>query len=215
MSFKIIFNYRVLLLLLTITGLALQIYPDEWFQLTYYTLQSNIAVACCLIVLISAMLQQGKSSLTNPTILRLKGATTIAIALTLLVYHFMLAPIAKPEDFYTPENFLQHYIVPIGFILDWLMIDQRRHYRYFDPLLWTLFPLLYTVYALIRGYIFQIPIPDQQHSPYPYFFVDINQLGWSGFFIYFIIILTGYILLGYFMLIIKGCQKKAQVEVNE
>lgn len=206
---KTIFYWRLLILILTITGLALQIYPNEWFQLTYYTLQSNILVACCLLLLLKQMI---KPTLSQPTLLRLKGAATIGITLTLLVYHFMLAPNAKPEDFYTPENFLQHYIVPLAFILDWLCLDKRRHYKLYDPFLWTIFPLIYTIYSVIRGYIFRIPIPQQQHSPYPYFFIDINQLGWSGFFSYFFFILLGYIILGFLMVAIKGIQKNSSYQ---
>ena len=61
--------------------------------------------------------------------IRLKGGITVAILLTGLVYHFMLAPLKTPEEFWTIENFLVHYIVPYGALLDWALFDKGHCYK--------------------------------------------------------------------------------------
>ena len=199
---------RIGIVIATTIGLFLQLYPNQWHQLTYYTLLSNIVVWAFFLYLLGVMRTDFDKTTSSTALLRTKGGVTIAIMLTFLVYHFMLAPIAKNVDFYNWKNYLLHYTSPILVILDWVLFDKRHVYKWLDPIRWTALPLLYTVFALIKGYVFQIPIPDQSHSPYPYFFVDINQIGWNGFAMYFVAILVGYMLLGYIMLLVKGVQKK-------
>ena len=73
--------------------------------------------------------------------LRLKGGVTVAILLTGLVYHFMLAPQKTAEEFWTIENFLSHYIVPFGTFADCIVFDKGHCYKWYDPFTWTLLPL--------------------------------------------------------------------------
>ena len=90
--------------------------------------------------------------------------------------HFMLAPLATPEKFYRLENFLCHYIVPLMFFFDTLVIDKPKQYRKSDPLAWTLLPLLYMVFALLNGLVLKWPVPGAKDSPFPYFFINVNRL---------------------------------------
>ena len=205
---KVIFIFRSIILVGALWGLWLQLFPNQWHQLTYYTLQSNIVVAIFLIYLLYRMIKDGEDAFNNHHLLRLKGGVTIAITLTFMVYSILLAPIADPKDFYNMKNYLLHYFVPIAMILDWLLFDKCKVYKKVDPILWTILPLIYTIFSLIKGYIFRIPIPDQKHSPYPYFFINIDKLGWNGFLVYFVAILIGYMIIGYGMYWIKQIKRK-------
>ena len=71
----------------------------------------------------------------------------MSIMITCVIYHFMLAPIATPEKFYRLENFLCHYIVPLMFFFDTLVIDKPKQYRKSDPLAWTVLP--YSIWSLL------------------------------------------------------------------
>lgn len=192
----VIFSLRGLIVLLGLLGLGLELYKKGLFMLTYYTLLSNILVLGFSVYLIFAMGKDYEAALTNKGLLRVKGAVTIAIMLTFLVYHFMLAPLATPERYYQLENFLLHYIVPLLFFLDWLIVDKRGIYQKKDPLLWCLVPAVYSIGALIKGYFFQIEIPGQVNSPYPYFFLNIDRFGFLGVLGFMIGILAAYLLLG-------------------
>lgn len=188
-------------------GLYLQLFPDDFYNLTYYTLISNILVVVFWIYLLFLMSKNKVSKLTSPKIVRLKGAFTMAIILTFLVYMILLAPIAEPKDFYNWKNYTLHYIVPIMTIIDWLMLDPKNQYRKSEPFIWTLIPLLYMAFSLIKGYVFNIEIPDQKHSPYPYFFMNINNIGWDGFLKYAVAIFIFYVVLGYILYFVKTRKK--------
>lgn len=188
-------------------GLYLQLFPDDFYNLTYYTLISNILVVVFWIYLLFLMSKNRVSKLTSPKIIRLKGAFTMAIILTFLVYMILLAPIAEPKDFYNWKNYTLHYIVPIMTIIDWLMLDPKNQYRKLEPFIWTLIPLLYMAFSLIKGYVFNIEIPDQKHSPYPYFFMNINNIGWDGFLKYAVAIFIFYVVLGYILYFVKTRKK--------
>lgn len=195
--------WRFVTLAFALYGLALQLLPDTFYNLTYYTLLSNVLVAGFLSWILVLMFKGKWSVLNSSAFLRLKAGVTMSILLTFLVYAIMLAPIAAPEDFYHWKNYTLHYLVPIFFTIDWCLFDRPGAYHKLDPLLWTLLPLLYMVFALIKGYIFRIPIPDQAESPYPYFFLNIDQIGWTGFLGYAIAIFIGYLVLGYGLYFVK------------
>lgn len=179
-------------------------FPNEFYKLTYYTYLSNLLVVLFFIWFIAT----GGHTHKNPLRYRLKACVTICITLTFLVYALLLAPLASADKFYTLRNFSLHYIVPILTILDWILFDAKGMYKKIDPIIWTVLPFIYCVYSLIRGVVLRIPIPDEKHSPFPYFFLNIDKYGWSGFFVHFIGIVTTYIIIGYIMCFIKKRPKK-------
>ena len=77
---------------------------------------------------------------TNIKLLRYKGGVTMAILITGVIYHILLAPITEPEKYWTLRNFLVHYIVPWGLVLDTLIFDAKKAFRLREPLYWSLFP---------------------------------------------------------------------------
>lgn len=192
--------YRLVLALAGTLGVTLQISQNGWGMLLYYTVLSNILVTAFLYYLVY---REKQGSHTCPHLLRLKGAVTLAIAITFVIYHFMLAPLAKPEDFWNIRNFLVHYIVPLGFILDSLVLDPKKLYGKFDPFLWTLTPLLYSIFSLFNGLVTKWPIPGAVDSPFPYFFLNINKLGFSGVLQNCAGIFVAYLFGSYLWLIVK------------
>lgn len=205
--FRLLIIFRLFIVGMAGFGLYLQLFPDYWFRLTYYTLLSNIIAFVFYLYLLVKMITSPVESPENERLMRLKAGMTVAVLLTFLVYVALLAPIAKPEDFYHWKNYTLHYIVPISTTVDWLLFDKKGCYKRIDPMLWTIVPILYTVGSLIKGYIFRIPIPMQEHSPYPYFFLNVDKYGWDGFFKYFFGILVCYMVLGFTMYLIKRGRK--------
>ena len=109
--------YRILLALCGLVGVSIQIHDDGWGMLLYYTVLSNILVFSSLIFFIIYDFKKGDAT-TNTKLLRYKGGVTMAILITGVIYHILLAPITEPEKFWTLRNFLVHYIVP----WDWCLI---------------------------------------------------------------------------------------------
>ena len=109
MRFKLLFSYRFLLFILSVLGVYLQLTKHGGFgMMLYYTILSNMLVMFFMGDMVWRMIR-GRSTQTQGY-LRMKGAVTMAIMITFVIYHFMLAPLATPEKFYRLENFLCHYI---------------------------------------------------------------------------------------------------------
>ena len=138
--------------------------------LPYFTIQSNLAYG------IFAAWAAFRGRVTPPV---LKGAVTLYVAITGLVYHlvltnpasgFALGPVHR-----TPAeaigNQLLHTVVPLLAVLDWLVFDPRGRFRWRYAAYWLAFPLAYLAFALVRGLIV---------DKYPYPFIDVRELGYDG-----------------------------------
>ena len=201
--------YRCLLLATCSVGLALNFFIRQGrfdsLSLIYYTNLSNLL---CLIYFIplavrTALRPQGDNNIT--LLPRLKGALTLMIAVTMLVYHFLLAG-GKPPMYDGTQlqrwlaNTLLHYAAPALVILDWILFDPKRAFRWFDPLLWLVIPLLYAIFVLLRAEIGgEIA---GRGSRVPYFFLDIDAIGWGQVLGYIGIIAFVFTALGYAMLLL-------------
>lgn len=167
-------------------------------MLTYYTILSNLFVTIGYI-----FVQQASKPLTTG-IIRFKGAMTMGIMLTCLVYHFMLAPLKAPHEHYNIQNFLVHYIVPLSVLVDCVVFDKQRAYRWYDPFLWMLVPLAYSVFGILNGLVFGISVPGSPDSPFPYFFLNVKTYGLIGVFQNSFGLMVVYIVLSYVLVGLKS-----------
>lgn len=205
LNYKFIFYSRVLLFLAAFTGVYLEITKHGGFgMLLYYTVLSNLLVTIFTGYLLRVMSRSGENW-QSPTLLRLKGGVTMSIMITCVIYHFMLAPIAT--DFYRVENFLCHYIVPLWFLADTLFFDKRGQYKIWDPVLWTILPLVYMIFALFNGLVLKLPVPNSKVSPFPYFFLDVAK-GWDVVIKWCLIIFVAYMVAGFIFYLIKQIKRK-------
>ena len=203
--YKLVFYSRIFLFLAAFTGVYLEITKHGGFgMLLYYTVLSNLLVTLFTGYLLLKM-RDNDDSWQSPAVLRLKGGVTMSIMITCVIYHFMLAPIAT--DFYRLENFLCHYIVPLWFLADTLLFDKRRQYKWFDPIVWTVLPLLYMGFAILNGLILKMNIPNAKDNPFPYFFLNANKYGWVFVFRWAFIIFVAYLISGYVFYLIKSIKK--------
>ena len=138
--------------------------------LPFFTIQSNVGYG------VFAAWAAFRGRATPPA---LKGAVTLYVAITGLVYHLVLtnpasgfAVAAVQRDL--PEaigNQLLHTVVPLLAVLDWLLFDERGRFRWRHALYWLAFPLGYLAFALLRGLVV---------DKYPYPFINVNELGYAG-----------------------------------
>ncbi|MBU0453884.1 Pr6Pr family membrane protein [Streptococcus oralis] len=205
MNLKFIFYSRVLLFLAAFTGVYLEITKRGGFgMLLYYTVLSNLLVTVFTAYLLYVMRRSGENW-QSQRLLRLKGGVTMSIMITCVIYHFMLAPIAT--DFYRLENFLCHYIVPLWFLADTLLFDKQGQYKIWDPVLWTILPLVYMLFALFNGLVLKLPVPNSKVSPFPYFFLDVAK-GWDVVIKWCLIIFVAYMVAGFIFYLIKQFKRK-------
>ena len=174
-------------------------------MLLYYTVLSNLLVAIFTLYLLKVMSRLGENW-QRSSLLRLKGGVTMSIMITCVIYHFLLAPIAT--NFYTLENFLCHYIVPLWFLADTLFFDKQGQYKIWDPIVWTILPLLYMIFALFNGLVLKLDVPNSKVSPFPYFFLNVNK-GWNVVFKWCLIIFVAYMVAGFIFYFIKQIKRKS------
>ena len=204
--YKLVFYSRIFLFLAAFTGVYLEIAKHGGFgMLLYYTVLSNLLVAIFTLYLLKVMSHLGENW-QRPSLLRLKGGVTMSIMITCVIYHFLLAPIAT--NFYTLENFLCHYIVPLWFLADTLFFDKQGQYKIWDPIVWTILPLLYMIFALFNGLVLKLDVPNSKVSPFPYFFLNVNK-GWDVVFKWCLIIFVAYMVAGFIFYFIKQIKRKS------
>lgn len=197
--------YRIILAFIGLLGITLQILKDGFGMLLYYTVLSNLLV---LIFLLYLIYREYYSIKTTTLFLRIKGGITMAIAITFIVYHFLLSPYVSSTDYWNLKNFIVHYIVPLGFILDTLYFDDNPRYKVLDPIIWTTIPLSYFALSLCNGLLFKLPIPGSPDSPYPYYFININKYGVNGVIKNSAFIFFGYLIFGYILIVVKSIISK-------
>ncbi len=201
----VLFYSRCLLAALALLGTSIQLIKYGPGMMMYYTVQSNLLVSLFALYMLGAM-RQGKD-LQSPSFLRIKAAVTMSIMITFVIYHFMLAPLAT--DFWRVENMLCHYITPLYFFFDTLLVDRQRQYQLLDPLRWTALPLLYMAFALLNGLVLKWPIPDAKDSPFAYYFLNVHKYGWSYVLTHAVVIFLAYLLAGYLLYLIKSIKMRA------
>jgi hypothetical protein len=196
--------FRLVLLISSTVGLYINLgFNDGVFYpsaLIWYTNLSNIL---CFLVFVPVFVRTVTGGQTFMP--RMKGMATLLIAVTMIVYHTILARWQFPAyrsdmpDVWL-SSLLMHYVTPTLVILDWLLFCPKRAFRLYDPLIWTALPFAYVVAMLIRAEIGGEIVGVG--SRFPYFFLDVDVIGWAGLLGYVAAIAVGFILLGYAMVFV-------------
>lgn len=177
------------------------------YMLIFYTIQSNflcfIFFAVLIIKNVYELINKGVKGSTS-FIFHIKGAVTLSITVTFIIYHFILVPrfihSSANYSIFNWQNILVHYFVPIAVLLDWLIFDEKLNFRWFDPILWLVFPVFYLIFVLLRAKLGSaIAIVK---SNYPYFFIDVDMIGWINVLKNVCFLIIGFLFIGYIIYII-------------
>lgn len=177
----------------------------------YFTIQSNIL---CLLVLLYMIVKECifKSSFTNAMYI-IKAITTAMITVTCLIYTFVLMPVVGHlEEFAvgTFHNICLHFVIPIGYFLDYLLFDKKGLQKWFNPFLNLIYPILYAVMVFVRS------LSYTGENKYIYPFLDIDSLGITQVGQNMVVMLFGIIILGFVFFGIDkllGLTSRKKVEV--
>lgn len=132
--------------------------------LSFFTILTNIVVAIyftCLLFI---------KNLETKLIGKAGTVTAIVIYITMVgaVYQLALRHVWQPEGLQRIVDELLHSVIPILVIIFWAAYERTKTIKYSEMLKWSIFPLIYLVYILIRGNV---------SSFYPYSFVDVTVIG--------------------------------------
>jgi hypothetical protein len=172
--------FRFLVALAAWTGLGVQYFGRLHFAsqlgfvrntvlfLGYFTVLSNLLIGLAALVPLLLPRSPAGRFLLRPSV---RAALLLYIAITGIVNFVLLRGLWTPRGWALVGDTLLHYVVPLLFALDWLLLVPKGSLRWRDALLWLAFPLAYTVYALASGAITGF---------YPYPFLNVHRLGYGG-----------------------------------
>ena len=99
---------------------------------------------------------------------RLMLCVVISITCVGLIYHLLLAHLNPSHGLALASDHGLHTVVPCLTVAWWLLWGEKPALRWFDSLLWIIWPLAYCAYALARA---------EFSGFYPYPFLNLPSLG--------------------------------------
>ncbi len=161
---------------------------------SYFTITTNLIVAtCCTILLFKPDSKWGNFFSRQKTL----TAITIYILIVGIIYNLILRFIWSPEGLQMIVDELLHSVIPILFLICWIIFVAKNQLKWQDMLPWLIYPLIYIVFILIRGAF---------SGFYPYPFINASEIGFKkviinsiGIAIVFIVISLLFIVIGNFI----------------
>ena len=176
-----------LISLLAWAGLAIQFHATlaqngsvadtVFILLRFFTVLTNLLVALAF-----AAIALGRS--VRPFWL---GGLTLAIVLVGAVYGLLLRGLVELSGGAILADTLLHKIVPVLVPLYWLAFAPKGDLRWRHAFAWSLYPLAYFAYALVRGSV---------EGRYAYPFIDVARIGYGQTVINAVMIAAGFVASG-------------------
>ena len=186
----------------------------------FYVHFTNLSNFLCIGVMLACLIQTAKKKEDSYVTVApmLKFISMLGILLTFLVFNIMLAGAEgrDPQLNWRVGSLCFHVVLPIMYIADWFLFYERKNCKWFYPIASLAFPVAYVVFILIQavimGFDTSILIPGTT-TPliYPYFFVNLETQGVGGVLKWILILLVGFMAMGYiFFGLDKLGKKKTQ-----
>ena len=185
----------------------------------FYVHFTNISNYLCLAIMFASLIQTIKKKEDSyvKTAPMLKFIGMLGILLTFLVFNLLLAGAEgrDPQLNWRIGSLLAHIVLPIMYIADWFLFYERRQCKWYYPIASISFPLAYAIFLLIQAIILNfdntILIPTTT-TPliYPYFFVNLDNLGVAGVLMWIGILSGAFVAIGFLFFGIDKLGKKSK-----
>ncbi len=171
---------------------------NDDFYLMYTNLSNYICIGFMFVSLVYTIKKANKKEDGTVTLApTFKFMCVIMILVTFLVYNLLLAKANGVKHYFTSvPNLTMHLILPVMFILDWVLFYEHGKVKWYYPLLSLIMPLVYVAYILIRAGIVHLAHMSVKVL-YPYFFLDLGALGVGGFLGWLFALILVFVALGY------------------
>jgi hypothetical protein len=121
------------------------------------------------------------------------GWVSASIAFVSVAYFVLLRHVWKPQGLQLLADVLLHYVVPLLYVLFSFMALRGTRLRWVLPFWWSVYPLIYFVYAMIRGALI---------GAYPYGFIDASALGYAATFRNAVLLLFAFLVLAHLLILL-------------
>ena len=166
------------IMFVTETNPVARSFPDFFiYYWTYFTHLTNLGVVLTYAALLSSWRWLGW--FRRPTT---RATMAAYIALVMVFFHFMLAPLYDFEGLLAIGNVVLHYVCPILYLGWWLAFAPHGSLSYRDIPVMVIPGLIYVAWVLLRGL---------WANEYPYAILDAGKVGYGGVVIGVAIILVG------------------------
>ncbi|MHA2280449.1 MAG: Pr6Pr family membrane protein [Promethearchaeota archaeon] len=204
-SNKTILIYRIIFAALSwftiITSISLNAFTSGSILLPFnvfksLTYQTNLIVTIWLTL---AIIWHNKPETIEKFLRPLKGAFTIYITLTFVLYALLLQIFSRATGFAAFNSVVLHYITPIAFIIDWILTETELRYKWNYLAYWIIYPICYLVFTFIHGTI---------TGNYIYYVLDISTLGILVYFMFISVLILIYLILGSLYIVVNRRRTK-------
>ncbi|MEW4925719.1 Pr6Pr family membrane protein [Algibacter sp. 2305UL17-15] len=130
---------------------------------SYFTILTNLMVTIYFSTIV--LFKKRETVLHKPGTLT---AITAFMTFVGLAYHILLRSLWNPTGLTMLLDETHHTLVPLVTIIFWYLYENKSAISFKKISIWILYPVLYLIWALVRGNI---------SSFYPYYFLDVNNLG--------------------------------------
>ena len=194
----------------------------DMFRWDFYVYFTNISNFLCLGVMVASLIQTIKkkedSCVTTAPMVKFIGM--LGILLTFLVFNIMIAPGRDPQLNWRIGSLTFHVVLPIMYIVDWVLFYERKKCKWYYPIASIGFPLGYVIFLLIQALILKfdtsILLPGST-TPliYPYFFVNLDTQGKDGVLMWIAILTVAFVVVGYIFYGIDMISNKTNIEEKQ
>jgi len=182
-------------------GLAIQLYLILFARLSigasllgglvsffsYFTILTNTLVATVLTCAVTERESAARRWFLQPWV---TSGIAVSIAVVGLAYSILLRHLWHPEGWQFVADELLHDVMPLLFLGYWWCCVPKGTLRLRHLPLWLIYPLVYFIYALLRGHLL---------GAYAYPFIDVAVLGYPQVLANAGGILVGFVLVGLLM----------------
>lgn len=134
---------------------------------SFFTVLTNTLVATALTCALNDRQSRGHRFFRHPVVC---GAIAASIALVAIAYNLLLRHLWQPQGWQWLADELLHDIMPLAFLLYWWLYVPRGLLRWRHVLLWSLYPVAYFAYVLLRG---------NSIGDYLYPFISVGNIGYG------------------------------------
>ncbi len=157
---------RVLLRVLIVAAVLIALVAVETssrsgllWRLTTFTYQANVLAAAYYLLTLFSARADGRAGI--------RGAVVLYVVVAGAIWNLLLTDYSMG---YTPANILLHIVVPVLAIVDWILVGRGlRIVRWWQPLVWLVYPAVYVVLALV--------VLNRAGRRAPYYFLDPESVG--------------------------------------
>jgi hypothetical protein len=156
---------------------------------SYFTIQATILVV--LMLMAFALRSKIEEWTVHPFE---RSAIASYIVVVALVYITTLRELWSPQGAQWLADVLLHYVMPLAYLAFWLFVMRKAGLRWYDPLLWLIYPVFYLGFVLVHG---------RFTGFYPYPFIDVAKLGYGRMMLNAIGIAVAFVASGYVILVVS------------